>query len=137
SPVPVTVIDSYNAGMSLGNAVLDVLLRTRVGLSADFLTTIATRQAKAGRTIFTVPNLDTLRKGGRIPALTGLLGQLFQVGSVIILKDTAVLLLHNQAGPAKTFRGKIEIAVFAETPMQMRVQVYGNPDVDRTLAKTL
>src|SRR5699024_11302329 len=63
SPVPVTVIDSYNAGMSLGNAVLDVLLRNRVGLSADFITTIATRQDKDGRTIVTLHMLDTLRNG--------------------------------------------------------------------------
>jgi len=137
SPVPVTVIDSYNAGMSLGNAVLDVLLRTRVGLTADFLATIATRQTKAGRTIFTVPNLDTLRKGGRIPALTGLLGQLLQVRPVMHLQDGAIQLLDKPRSPAKALGLMTEIATSAETPKRLVVQAYGNSEIAQTLAETL
>ena len=132
-----TVIDSYNAGMSLGNAVLDVLLRTRVGLTADFLATIATRQTKAGRTIFTVPNLDTLRKGGRIPALTGLLGQLLQVRPVMHLQDGAIQLLDKPRSPAKALGLMTEIATSAETPKRLVVQAYGNSEMAQTLAETL
>src|SRR5690625_244668 len=137
APIPVTVLDSYNAGMALGHAILDAVVRTRLGLSTPFLAGIASRQARAAQTIFTVPNLDTLRKGGRIPALTGLLGQLLQVRPVMHLQDGAIQLLDKPRSPAKALGLMTEIATSAETPMRLSVQAYGNPDVARTLAETL
>lgn len=137
APIPVTVLDSHNAGMSLGNAVLDVLLRTRLGLSADFLADIATRQASVGRTVFTVPNLDTLRKGGRIPALTGLLGQLLQVRPVMQLKDGAIELLDRPRSQTKALTMITEIATAAPSPVRLSVQGYGDLDTARELASAL
>lgn len=137
SPIPVTVLDSYNAGMSLGHAVLDVLLRTRLGLSTEFLATIAAKQASVGQTIFTVPNLDTLRKGGRIPALTGLLGQLLQVRPVMHLKDGAIELLDRPRSQAKALAMITELATTAEPPVRLSVQGYGDLETARQLAEDL
>lgn len=134
SPVPVTVLDSHNAGMSLGNAVLDVLLRTRLGLSPEFLADIAARQANVGQTIFTVPNLDTLRKGGRIPTLTGLLGQLLQVRPVMHLNDGAIELLDRPRSQAKALSMITDIATSAQAPVRLSVQGYGDLDTARELA---
>lgn len=135
--IPVTVLDSYNAGMSLGHAVLDVLMRTRLGLSADFLADIAARQATAGQTLFTVPNLDTLRKGGRIPALTGLLGQLLQVRPVMHLKDGAIDLVDRPRSQARALSLLTEKAMSAESPVRLSVQGYGDLETARELAKEL
>lgn len=137
SPIPVTVLDSYNAGMALGNAVLDVLLRTRLGLSTQFLTSIAARQAKVGRTIFTVPNLDTLRKGGRISALTGLLGQLLQVRPVMHLQNGAIELLDRPRSEAKALAVITDIVLGAERPVRLSVQAYGDFDTAHQLAAEL
>ena len=137
SPVPVTVLDSYNAGMSLGYAVLDVLQRTRLGLSTQFLADLATRQADAGQTVFTVPNLDALRKGGRIPALTGLLGQLLQVRPVMHLNNGAIELLDRPRSEAKALAAITEIASTATPPVRLSVQGYGDLDSARELAQDL
>src|SRR5690625_1173389 len=137
SPIPVTVLDSYNAGMALGNAVLDVLLRTRLGLSTQFLTSIAARQAKVGQTIFTVPNLDTLRKGGRISALTGLLGQLLQVRPVMHLQNGAIELLDRPRSEAKALAVITDIVLGAERPVRLSVQAYGDFDTAHRLAAEL
>lgn len=137
APVPVTVLDSYNAGISLGNAVLDVLLRTRLGLSTPFLASIATRQARVGQTIFTVPNLDTLRKGGRISALTGLLGQLLQVRPVMHLQEGAIELLDRPRSEAKALATLTELALGVEPPVRLSVQAYGDFETAYQLAADL
>lgn len=137
SPIPVTVLDSYNAGMSLGNAVLDVLLRTRLGLSIQFLASIATRQAQVGQTIFTVPNLDALRKGGRISTLSGLLGQLLQVRPVMHLQDGAIELLDRPRSQAKALATITDIAFDSEPPVRLSVQAYGDFDTAYQLADDL
>src|SRR5699024_12839572 len=110
--------------MSLAYGLLHLFFGTRAGLSADFLTPPATRQAKAGRTIFTVPKLDTLRKGGRIPAPTGLLGQLLQVRPVMHLQDGAIQLLDKPRRHAKALGLMTEIATSAETTMLSSGQAY-------------
>jgi DegV family protein with EDD domain len=137
APIPVTVLDSHNAGMSLGNAVLDVLLRTRLGLSTPFLAGIATRQSKAAQTIFTVPNLDTLRKGGRISALTGLLGQLLQVRPVMHLSNGAIELLDRPRSEAKALAALTDIVRQAQPPVRLSVQAYGDFDTAYELAADL
>lgn len=137
APIPVTVLDSYNGGMSLGNAVLDVLLRTRLGLSPDFLADIAARQASVGQSIFTVPNLDTLRKGGRIPALTGLLGQLLQVRPVMHLNEGAIELLDRPRSQAKALGLMTEIATSEQSPVRLSLQGYGDLETARELAAEL
>ncbi|GAA4109787.1 DegV family protein [Enteractinococcus coprophilus] len=137
SSVPVTVLDSYNAGLSLGNAVLDVLIRTRLGLSPHFLANIATRQSSVSQTIFTVPNLETLRKGGRISALTGILGQLLQVRPVMQLNDGAIELLDRPRSEAKALSIITEIATSASPPVRLGVQAYGDFDTAYQLAAEL
>lgn len=137
SSIPVTVLDSQSAGMALGYTVMDVLLRTRLGLSTPFLAGIATRQAQAAQTIFTVPNLDTLRKGGRISALTGLLGQLLQVRPVMHLNNGAIELLDRPRSDAKALAAITDIARAAEPPVRLSVQAYGDFDTAYQLAEDL
>jgi len=137
APIPVTVLDSYNAGIALGNAVLDVLIRTRLGLSTPFLAGIASRQAKAAQTIFTVPNLDTLRKGGRISTLTGLLGQLLQVRPVMHLQNGAIELLDRPRSETKALATITEIVRATEPPVRISVQAYGDFNTATQLATEL
>lgn len=137
APIPVTVVDSLNAGMSLGNAVLDMLLRTRLGLSVQFLASIGTRQSAVGQTIFTVPNLDTLRKGGRISTLTGLLGQLLQVRPVMQLHDGAIELLDRPRSEAKALAIIRDLVALAEPPVRLSIQAYGDFDTAASLAADL
>lgn len=137
SAIPVTVLDSYNAGLSLGNAVLDVLIRTRLGLSPQYLANIATRQTRVGQTIFTVPNLETLRKGGRISALTGLLGQLLQVRPVMQLENGAIELVDRPRSEAKALSVMTERALSATPPVRLSVQAYGGYDTAHEVAARL
>lgn len=137
SPIPVTVLDSHNAGLSLGNAVLDVLIRSSLGLSPHYLASIATRQNRAGQTVFTVPNLETLRKGGRISSLAGLLGQLLQVRPVMQLNDGAIELVDRPRSAAKALSIMTEFATSAPPPVRLSVQVYGEFETAHEIAAEL
>ncbi|HEY4534464.1 MAG TPA: DegV family protein [Enteractinococcus sp.] len=137
SPIPVTVLDSYNAGLALGNAVLDVLIRTRLGLSPQYLATIATRQTRVAQTYFTVPNLDTLRKGGRISSLAGLLGQLLQVRPVMQLQAGAIELVDRPRSEVKALSVITELATSAQPPVRIGVQAYGDFDTAHDIATQL
>ncbi|OAV60928.1 DegV family protein [Enteractinococcus helveticum] len=137
SSIPVTVLDSHNAGLSLGNAVLDVLIRTRLGLSPQYLANIATRQTQVGQTVFTVPNLETLRKGGRISALAGILGQLLQVRPVMQLNDGAIELLDRPRSEVKALSIITDIATSVPPPVRLSVQSYGDYDTAHQIAAEL
>lgn len=139
SRIPVQVIDSQTTGMALGTAVLDGLLRSRNGVPADTLARVISASARHSRVFFTVPNLDQLRRGGRIGALAGLLGQLLQVKPVLTLTDGAVALLDRPRTTARAVDALVRQvrAETAQRPSRIAVHGYGNMDAAHELAGRL
>lgn len=139
SRIPVQVIDSRTTGMALGTSVLDGLMRSRLGLPADTLARVISSSARRSRVFFTVPNLDQLRRGGRIGALAGLLGQLLQVKPVLTLQDGAVALLDRPRTTAKAVDALVGQVhqVTDQQPTRLAVHGYGNLDAAHELAGRL
>lgn len=139
SPVPVDVIDSKTAGMALGTAVLDGLLRSRSGIAHQDLLRIVTASTRCSSVFFTVPNVDQLRRGGRIGALAGLLGQLLQVKPLLTLQDGAVSLLDRPRNTARAIDALTRNVrtITAEHPSRIAVHGYGNLDTAHEVAGRL
>lgn len=93
--VPVRVVDSRQTGFSLGHAVLDAAAAASRGATLEEVAGTAERTAAASESLFVVPNLEQLRRGGRINAAASLLGSLLWVKPLLGLRDGEVQLLER------------------------------------------
>lgn len=84
---PVTVIDSGQAGLGLGHAVIDAAITAQLGGSSASVAEAATRSAEQAESLFVLPNLDQLRRGGRINAMSTLIGGLLWVKPLLQLVE--------------------------------------------------
>ncbi|MEH0059874.1 DegV family protein [Auritidibacter ignavus] len=136
SPIPVEIVDTLTSGMAMGYAVVDAVVRGHNGIPATKLAQLIDEQATASQVYFTVPNLDQLRKGGRIPPLTGLLGQLLQVRPVLTLNEGAIQLMDRPRNFAKAQQIMVDKVAQAATqrPIRLAVHGYGNLDSAMELA---
>jgi DegV family protein with EDD domain len=140
--VPVTVVDSHTSGFALGTVVLDAVIGAWFRLPAERLLAqvdIATQEAGV---FFTVPNLDQLRRGGRIGAVAGLLGSLLHVKPVLTLDDGVVSLVDRPRTAAKATERLVELTrEFVEgaeqAPERIAVHGFGNDAAAHELAGRL
>lgn len=93
--IPVEVIDTRAAAMAQGYMVLDVLLLIALGYEVPQIARLLEDEKHGQGAFFTVANLEALRRGGRINALSGLLGTLLNVKPVLYLSDGAIQLAEN------------------------------------------
>lgn len=137
--IAVKVIDSQTAGMTLGNTVLDVLIRSHTGANLNYLANVANRQAQASRAFFTVPNVEQLRRGGRIPAFAGFLGQLLQVRPILTLEKGSISLLERPRSAERATRMLTERVIEAVKgqPSRLVVHCYGNEAQAKEYAESL
>jgi DegV family protein with EDD domain len=108
--IPVTVVDSHTSGFALGTVVLDAVIAAGFRVSAERLLAgvdVATQDAGV---FFTVPNLDQLRRGGRIGAMAGLLGSLLHVKPVLTLDNGMVSLVDRPRTTARATERLVELA---------------------------
>ncbi|GAA1822346.1 DegV family protein [Nesterenkonia flava] len=94
-PVPVHVVDSKQAGLALGHAVIEAAITAQLGGTLAQTSEVAERTAAASTAFVTVPSLEQLRRGGRITALASLLGSLLWVKPLLELKDGELHLLER------------------------------------------
>lgn len=87
--VPVTVVDSRTVALPLGFAVRRMLTRRAAGATFEELLDIA-RAAEDNAVFFAVPSLEQLRRGGRISALSGVLGNLLSVKPILSISSGAI-----------------------------------------------
>lgn len=139
--IPVTVVDSETTGFCQGTVVLDALIRAGFHEPIEDIAAGAHRAAAASRVFFTVPNLEQLRRGGRIGTLTGIIGSLLQVKPVLSLEDGVVTLVDRPRSTPKAIDRMVELiaaeAQAAQTPVRLAVHVFGNDAVGHELAERL
>ena len=88
--LPVITVDSRQTGYSLGHAVLDAAGCAAGGGSLEEVAAAARRAAGRAESLFVVPHLDQLRRGGRINAAASLIGNLLSVKPLLGIDDGAV-----------------------------------------------
>lgn len=93
--IPVAVVDSRQTGAALGHAVLDAVLAAQFGGDRELVAETARTTAVASDSLFVVPSLEQLRRGGRVNALASLVGTLLWVKPILEVRDGEVALLER------------------------------------------
>ncbi|WMY77483.1 DegV family protein [Citricoccus sp. I39-566] len=126
--IPVTVVDSQTSGFALGTVVLDAVIAAGFGTPADQVLARVDEGTQEADVFFTVPNLDQLRRGGRIGTMAGLLGTLLNVKPVLTLDEGLVSLVDR---PRTTVRATERLIELAEESVQgsedrrVRIAIHG------------
>lgn len=138
--IPVSVLDSQQAGLALGEAVIEAAITARLGGSLRETAEMAEATAAAADSLFVVPSLEQLRRGGRINRLSTILGSLMGVKPLLGLRGGEVVLLERPRSLARAVE-RLRAAALesaADHPhARLGVHCFGNPDQGAALADEL
>lgn len=140
SRIPVSVVDSAQTGLSLGHAVLDAAMTAQLGGSQPEVVRAAAETAAASQSLFVVPNLEQLRRGGRINTLAGIVGNLLWVKPLLQIRDGEVQPLERpRTLPRALSRltARVEEAAAEMDRPRIVVHGFGNPEQAQELAEAL
>jgi DegV family protein with EDD domain len=123
SPVPVHVVDSGTAGMSLGYAVLAAARVAGAGGGARRVMDCLARRLESASELIYVDTLEYLRKGGRIGAATALLGSTLSLKPLLTILNGQVAPLERVLGAERALRRLVDAAVRKAGDHQVDVAV--------------
>lgn len=133
--IPVQVVDSSQTGFSLGHAVLDAAMTAARGGTLQEVAEAAEETAAASESLFVVPNLEQLRRGGRINAAASLLGNLLWVKPLLGLRNGEVQLLERpRTMPRAMERLEDRVRTAAAAMHHPRVVVHGFGNAEEALS---
>jgi DegV family protein with EDD domain len=138
SPVPVHVVDSYTAGMSLGYAVLAAARVAAAGGGARRVMDCLARRLEGAHELLYVDTLEYLRKGGRIGAATAMLGSALSVKPLLTVVDGEVAPLERVIGSERALRRLVDAAVrkTAGREVDIAIEHFGAPNrADQVLSR--
>lgn len=98
----IIVVDSLSASMGLGLLVWSAFLKQKEGLSIEDLATWVESHKLNLIHLFTVDDLGTLKRGGRLSGAQALLGSLLKVKPVLHVTDEGKLVPIKKARGRKT-----------------------------------
>lgn len=139
SPIPVRVIDSRSVAMGLGFAAISAALAADEGASIDEVAEIARMRAAATRSFFTTPNLDQLRRSGRVSRGTALLANALNVLPILTVENGEVVALEKVRTKARALARVEELATACAKNGTVDVAVHhlGAPDLAEEVAGRL
>lgn len=138
--IPVAVVDSQQAGLAQGAAVIEAALTARLGGSLWDSAETAERTATGAQSLFVVPSLEQLRRGGRINRLSSLVGSMMGVRPVLGLRAGEVVLLERPRSLPRAIDRLTDLAqeyAAERTAPRLGVHFLGNPDQGLSLAEQL
>ena len=133
----ITVIDSKSIDMAMGFGVLAAARAAAAGADRDEVAEVAHRVLGGSEAFFCVATLDHLRAGGRVGAVTALLGGALQIAPVLRLSDGRIHSVRKTRTVARAREQVAQLAAeFAGTD-RVRVAVHhvgDQPAADRVAA---
>jgi DegV family protein with EDD domain len=128
--VPVTTVDSRQAGVATGFAVLSAVDVLDAGGTAEQAVEAARRRAADSSSLFYVDTLEYLRRGGRIGAAAALFGGALAVKPLLQVRDGRVDRLEKVRTAARAIARLEELAVQAAGAhdIDLCVAHLANPD---------
>ena len=128
APCPVTVVDSRTAGLALGTGVLDAAIEAGFGRPLEEVVARARGTLTGATVLVSVPSLEPLRRGGRVGALSSLIGTLLQVRPVLTLEGGALHLVDRPRTTARAIDRMVELVAdrAAHEPLRVAVHTYGD-----------
>lgn len=112
SPIPVTFVDAGTTAMGQSLIVLGAAALAEAGRTADEVAGGALAIARSCRFLFTVESMEYLRRGGRVSAMVGAVGYLFNIRPVISIHDgetTVVDRVHKVERAREVIRASMEL----------------------------
>ncbi|WP_413454420.1 DegV family protein [Glutamicibacter sp. FR1] len=107
---PIAVVDTRTVCLPQGFAVADVLVARDAGAPLEMLEQIA-RTATANSVYFAVPSLEQLRRGGRISALSSVLGSLLNFKPILGIAEGAIAALEKPRSFARATARLVSLAL--------------------------
>ncbi len=101
SPVPVTVVDTQQVGVSVGFAAGSAARAQAAGACAKDIVEAAENASRAATVLLYVDTLEYLRRGGRVGAAAALIGSALAVKPILTIKDGLVVPLEKVRTEAK------------------------------------
>ncbi len=138
--LPVVTVDSRQTGYCLGHAVLDAARCAQEGGSLHEVADAARRTAASSESLFVVPHLEQLRRGGRINAAASVIGNLLSVKPLLGIDDGAVSVRerpHSLARALDRLFDRASTAIAGEDRSRVVVHSCGNPGQGREFAQRL
>jgi len=99
--IDIEVIDSGNVSMAIGFLALEAAKMAEQGKTKDEIKERILTLAPKIKTYFTVDDLNTLQKGGRIGKASAFLGILLNIKPLLLIKEKTIHPLEKVRGKAK------------------------------------
>lgn len=141
-PVPVEVVDSRTVGMAQGMGVQAAVLAAAAGATSGDAASAAAGACSATRIYFYLPNLEQLRRGGRIGAAASLLGTVFAIKPILTVQDGRIVPLEKVRSTPRAVARLEELAVADARSRpagsaRLAVHYFGNAEQGAVLATRL
>lgn len=138
-PDRVRVVDSRSAAMGLGFAVLAAVDSASTASDPSVVESVAQQAADRTTTLFSVPTLEHLRRGGRIGATAAALGTALSIKPVLHVHEGRIQALEKVRTTARALSRLREISAEAAGSGTASVAVHhlGVPDEAERLAAQL
>ncbi len=130
--IPVEIIDSRTAGMPQGYAAVTAVRSLQQGLSLERSAAAAAIVCRTSELYFYVPSLDQLRRGGRISAAAGWLGNVLAVKALLKIQEGRVVPVERVRSAEKALERLLDL-VYADASARLSgaeitVHHFGNDD---------
>jgi DegV family protein with EDD domain len=127
SRVPVHVVDTGTAGMSLGYAVLAAARIANAGGNVDQVINAARGRMTSSVELIHVETLEYLRRGGRIGAAAHLIGSALSVKPLLTVQNGEIVPLARTMGSDRAIRKLVDTAVAkaGNAPVDIAIEHFG------------
>lgn len=139
SPIPVRVVDSRSVAMGLGFAAISAALAADEGAPIDEVAEVARLRAAATRSFFTTPNLEQLRRSGRVSRGAALLANALNVLPILSVENGEIVALEKVRTKARALARVEELAAQCAQKGTVDIAVHhlGAPDIADEVAARL
>jgi DegV family protein with EDD domain len=110
-PVPVHVVDTHTAGMSIGYAVQAAAKVAEAGGGVERVLATAQRRYDRSTELIYVDTLEYLRRGGRIGAAAALVGSALWMKPLLTVADAQITPLDKVIGSDRALNRMLDIAI--------------------------
>ena len=138
--VPVTVVDSGTVAMATGYAAVAAAALAQTGADAESVADEARRVAASSMCMFTVDDLDYLRRGGRLSSAAAAMGRVLGVRPLLEVSQGEVVLYERVRTTARARAVLIECAgeaIAERVRPAVAVMALGDADYANDAARTL
>lgn len=139
--VPVTIVDTFQAGLATGFAAGSAARAGSAGADAGQMATAARAAARSAKVLLYVDTLEYLRRGGRIGRAAALIGSALSVKPILTIDDGLVAPLEKVRTSSKALARLEALAVeqVATYPgdYDIGIQHLANADVAASIAASL